>query len=109
MDARRFLKVPQEGHKHVLNQTEDQPFFSLAQKPGAIVRKSLCAADEAHDRNHVRPSRGSAARLAARISKPSMYVGGAGHGDYIASGGDVSRFFGNPGHTVDEARGSSVQ
>ena len=99
------FKVPQEGHKHVLNETEDQPFFSAMEadsdnsKELTRLMKSTTGIMFAH---HVArgATGGTNFDTIDTAVEPDME---------ITSHWGRFEFFGNPGRTVDETPGSSVQ
>jgi hypothetical protein len=99
------FKVPQEGHKHVLNETEDQQFFSALE------------ADSDNSKELTRLMKGTTGIMFAH----HVARGATGGTNFdtidttvepdveITSHWGRFEFFGNPGHTVDETPGSSVQ
>ncbi|MBI3681265.1 MAG: DUF3604 domain-containing protein [Acidobacteria bacterium] len=99
------FKVPQEGHKHVINETDDQPFFSSTEATSDSAReltarmKGTTGVMFAH---HV--ARGSAGGTNFDAIDTSVEPDVE-----IASHWGRFEFFRNPGHTRDEVSGSSVQ
>jgi hypothetical protein len=99
------FKTPQDGHKHVLYETDDQPFFSATESDSDSALEL---------QNHMRKTNGI--MFAHHVARGA--TGGANFeivdpviepGVEIASHWGRFEFFRNPGHTRDEVRGSSVQ
>ncbi|MBI4905949.1 MAG: CehA/McbA family metallohydrolase [Acidobacteria bacterium] len=99
------FRVPQEGHKNVISETDDQPFFSSTEgdsdtaKELTALMRTTTSLMFAH---HV--ARGSSGgtnfdAIDPRV-EPDME---------IASHWGRFEFYRNPGHTRDEIRGSSLQ
>ena len=99
------FKVPQEGHKHVLNETDGQPFFSSTETESDSAKELT------------RLMRGtSGIMFAHHVSR-----GLTGGTNYDTVDPDVEpdvemcshwgrfEYYQNPGHVKDELRGSSVQ
>jgi len=99
------FRVPQEGHKHILNETDDQPFFSATEADSDSARelqrlmKGTTGLMFAH---HV--SRGYSGGTNFEILDPSVEPD-----IEIASHWGRFEFYDNPGHIRDQARGCSVQ
>lgn len=99
------FKVPQEGHKHVINETDGQPFFS-SMEADSDNSKELTRL--------MRPTTGL--MFAHHVSRGA--TGGTNFDSIdprvepnveIASHWGRFEYFGNPGATRDETAGSSVQ
>lgn len=99
------FKYPQEGHKHIISETDDQPFFSSTE------------ADSDSAKELTERMRGTTGIMFAHhVSRASS---GATNFDAvdpavepnleIASHWGRFEYFGNPGYTKDEVRGASVQ
>ena len=99
------FRVPREGHKHVINETDDQPFFSATE------------ADSDSSRELARLMRGTTGLMFSHHVARGA-TGGANFDTVdtavepdleIASHWGRFEYTGNPGRTRDEVSGSSVQ
>jgi len=99
------FRTPREGHKHVINETDDQPFFSSTE------------ADSDNTKELARLMRGTTGLMFSHHVARGA-TGGANFDTVdpavepdleIASHWGRFEYTGNPGRTRDEVRGSSVQ